>query len=176
MSDLEPAYMRQSEFARARGYTPSHVTYLKRRGLLQVVSGYVDVVATDRAVAASVTATIPQTNGHAEPDGDRRYTRGVTLVEAQARAAEARAMLTEIKARQLQGQVVERAEVVSLLQTAFTEVRTELMQLPERIVTQVRDAADEHTARQIVDRDVRATLMRCADRVRKFVQLDQPGI
>ena len=76
----------------------------------------------------------------------------------------------------MEGEVVECAEVVLVLQTAFTEVRTELMQLPERIVTQVRDAADEHTARQIVDRDVRATLMRCADRVRKFVQLDQPGI
>ena len=182
MHRTELQYVRKVDYARMRGVTRRRVEQLEQRGLVRTVAGFVDVAASDSAIENEVRPRFRpdaelelspgpdgQATGHAKGESAivARRSAAASLIAAQARAAEARARLTELKVEQARGELVERAEVMSLLQVAFTEVRTELLSLPERIASRVRDAESEHAARMVVDRDVRATLQRCADRLRR---------
>jgi hypothetical protein len=149
-------YVTQSEYARMRGYSRQNVGQYKDQGRLVLApDGKVDVDASDRLINATRD---PARGGDRTGKGDRARAvneraadAGVEfdggagnneLASARIRELNARAIKVELEAAQIEGSVVEKAEVERAAMSAGIQLREQHASLVDRMCHELAAESD----------------------------------
>jgi hypothetical protein len=170
MSDT-PALVTFAAYALLRGVTKSAVTGWRRRGLLVVTGGKVDVVASDARLAARPTvsrggitkvrpgqpieaaaeAVVEQSGGVVDPATWSRQ-------EALRQREIAQARLAQIEADRAAGLVVPIADIVGAVRAEYTIVRTAMLCVASKLAHRLAAASTPEACGALVDNEVRSVL------------------
>lgn len=129
MSEGEAAArMSQSDYARYRRCSAAYISQLKAQGRLVMDGDMVDVAATDRDLGApdAPNLSLP-TDGAPSTD----------LAKAQLKLVEAQAALTELRVAERARELVEHAEITTLVANFFGDLSDKLLMVPVRIAGQL---------------------------------------
>lgn len=184
--------MTQTEYAKARGWSASYVSKLKREGrLVTTPAGLVNVAATDRLLKVTTdparggdrTAAPKQEHPHGveSPAGAASGQRGGSARDlegdagyrlAATRERMAKAQTAELELAELAGALVRRDDVERLVFALAREAMDKLMTMPIRVAGQLATESDPRRCAQLLEEEIR----RACDGMAKVDQLlPRPG-
>lgn len=161
----------QSEFARLKGWNKSTVTRAKQAGRLVMVSGLVDVEATEARLAASSGGRDDVAARHAAARGapeapaapSAGSVGGESRADAQARKESAAADLLEIELAEKRGSLIPKEDVDAALKAMGASVRARLDVLADQLAPVVAPVADMDEVHALLAEHFRAVLAGIAD-------------
>jgi hypothetical protein len=180
--DDAPAFMSLADFSRLHGVAKSVVTGWKRRGLLVIAGGKVDVAASNARLAArptvsrgGVTKVRPGVPVDAPKSGPVAETNSVVLrssiapgagadpstwsrQEALRQREIAQARLAQIEADRAAGLVAPIADFADAVRGEYSIVRTTLLGIASKLAHRLAAATTPETCGGLVDAEVRAAL------------------
>ncbi|MDO8446352.1 MAG: hypothetical protein Q7T53_09690 [Deltaproteobacteria bacterium] len=120
----------QSEFARQMGVTPGYINKLIKTGVLKLQDGKIDPLKGKKALQGAIDH-----GGH----GGKRVKQPVSLTLLEARTAKETALATlrDLEAKEKQGELINKDELLFSLKDLFLTVRSRLMQLPVKVAGQI---------------------------------------
>lgn len=165
----------QSDYAKLKGWNKSTVTRLKQQGRLVMVSGLVDVEATDARLAASSGGRDDVADRHAAERSVKVGAGGTAeaaappsphneaRANAQARKESAAADLMEIELAQKRGNLIPKEDVDAALKALGASVRARLDVLADQLAPVVAPVADLDETHAILAEHFRAVLAGISD-------------
>lgn len=161
----------QSEFARLKGWNKSTVTRAKQAGRLVMVSGLVDVEATEARLAASSGGRDDVAARHAAARGAQEAPAapssvsvgGESRADAQARKESAAADLLEIELAEKRGNLIPKEDVDAALKAMGASVRARLDVLADQLAPVVAPVVEMDEVHALLAERFRAVLAGIAD-------------
>jgi len=169
--DDTPAFMSLAEYARRCGVTKSAVTGWRRRGLILVTNGKVDIRVSDARLAARPAISrggrirarpgLPIEAGAellGEQFGADANPANWSRQEALRQREIAQARLAQIEADREAGLVVAKSQVVDVVRAEYTIVRTAFLGMASKLAHRLAAAKTPEEAGALVNTEVRAIL------------------
>ena len=132
----------QSELARQVGVTPGYINKLIKTGVLKLQDGKINPLHAKKAIESAIDKT-----GH----GGKRVQKPVSLTLLEARTAKENALATlrDLEAKEKQGELIGKDELLFFLKNLFLTVRSRLMQLPVKTAGQICSLAKNENRAEI---------------------------
>ena len=159
----------QAEFAKLKGWNKSTVTRAKQAGRLVMVSGLVDVEATEAKLLASSGGRDDVADRHAAERaakvgaGGAAPVRNETRADAQARKESNQADILEIELRKLRGSLVELDVVDMVLKTLGSSTRARIEMQPDQLAPLTTPSPDYDENHALISESGRGILAGIAD-------------
>jgi hypothetical protein len=129
---VAPGLVSQAEYARIRGISRVSVHEAVQAGKIVLTNGKIDVVSANRAWAAN-------TDSSRRPQDDK----SPTLTVSRARKMQADAQVSEMKARQMAGELIDIADARQLWFAAGRTIRERMLALPDAVSGELALSADQ---------------------------------